>query len=142
MITANFQWSENRNQAAILLAEGKTQRAVAKAVGITEKTLYNWLQHPEFAAEVDRLTLMTGIAARAERLRIAKRLVEQRVRDGRFIKSDKDLLDWLKFAQSETDGIKLDLTSLVAAQASLAGGGSDRIPEHAGDTERSNDPSD
>jgi hypothetical protein len=27
---------------------------------------------------------------------------------------NKDLLDWLKFAQSETDGVKLNLTQLDA----------------------------
>jgi hypothetical protein len=32
-----------------------------------------------------------------------------------IIRTDRDLLDWLKFAQSETDGIKLDLAKLAAA---------------------------
>ena len=27
--------------------------------------------------------------------------------------TDKDILDWLKFAQSETDGVKLDLSKLA-----------------------------
>ncbi len=33
------------------------------------------------------------------------------------IETDKDLLDWLKIAQSETDGIKLDLADLADAQS-------------------------
>jgi hypothetical protein len=28
------------------------------------KTVFNWMQNPEFAAEVDRLSLMVGVASR------------------------------------------------------------------------------
>lgn len=128
---SDFRWSDNASAAAIALADGQTQRAVAKALDISEKTVYRWMKEPEFSAEVDRLTLMMGIASRAERLRIAKRLVRQRVREDEDVESDKDLLDWLKFAQSETDGIKLDLAQLaafLAASAPLAGGGPGGIP--------------
>lgn len=114
-MASEFQWNQKRITAAIRLSDGKTQRAVAEEAGISERTLYNWIQNPEFSAEVDRLTLMMGIASRAERLRIAKRIVAQRVRDGELIESDKDLLDWLKFVQGETDGVKLDLAALAVA---------------------------
>jgi hypothetical protein len=127
---SDFKWTANTSAAAIALADGETQRAVAKALDINEKTVWRWMKDPEFAAEVDRLTLMMGIASRAERLRIAKRLIRQRVQD-EHIESDKDLLDWLKFAQSETDGIKLDLPQLaafLAAAAPLAGGGPGGVP--------------
>ncbi len=70
---------------------------------------------PEFAAEVDRLSVMIGIASRAERLRFAMRVVRQKTKGN--IETDKDLLDWLKFAQSETDGVKLDLPKLAASFA-------------------------
>jgi predicted ArsR family transcriptional regulator len=130
-MTSAFRWTEKPTKAAILLADGHTQKQVAEAVGVTDRAVRLWLDKPEFSAEVDRLTLMMGIAGRAERLRIAKRLVRQRV-DDEHIESDKDLLDWLKFAQSETDGIKLDLASIAAAfaqaHASLAGGGPDGLP--------------
>jgi len=116
-----FQWTPKRTQAALALADGKTQRAVAEELGINPKTLWRWLQEPEFDAEVDRLSLMTNIASRAERLRIAKRLVAQRVRDDMEIHSDRDVLDWLKFAQGETDGIKLELSTLAQAFPPLAG---------------------
>jgi hypothetical protein len=108
-----FKWTGNNSQAAIALADGQTQRAVAASLHINENTVSRWMQHPEFSAEVDRLTLMMGIASRAERLRIAKRVVRQRVKD-EHVDSDKDILDWLKFAQSETDGIKLDLAAFAA----------------------------
>jgi hypothetical protein len=129
-MTSAFRWTERSAKAAILLADGSTQKATAEAVGVTDRAVRLWLAHPEFGAEVDRLTLMMGIASRAERLRIAKRLVRQRV-DNEHIESDKDLLDWLKFAQSETDGIKLDLAQLAAflgASAPLAGGGPTGVP--------------
>ena len=120
-----FKWSESATAAAIALANGETQREAADKAGVTERTIRRWLQVAEFSEEVDRLTLMTGIAANAERLRIAKRMVLQIQ-----FWTQKDLLDWLKYAQSETDGIKLDLAQLAAAlsddDASVAGGGPGR----------------
>jgi len=109
-----FEWSEERSRAALLLAEGHTHQYVADEIGKNEKTIRRWLVDIEFSAEVDRLSVMTGIASKAERLRIAKRVVKQKT-SGEFVTTDKDLLDWLKFAQGETDGIKLDLASLRAA---------------------------
>lgn len=114
-----FRWSEKATTAALALAEGKTRAEVATEAGVNESTIYRWLRDPEFGAEVDRLSLMVGIAGRAERLRIAQRVVRQLVLDD-AIKTDKDLLDWLKFAQSETDGVKLDLAALAEAASSVA----------------------
>lgn len=113
MISA-FEWTEERSQAAVALAEGKTQSEVSEEVGVTDRTLRNWLSDSIFAAEVDRLSLMVGIASRAERLRLAMRVVRAKTKDG-VAETEKDLLDWVKFAQSETDGVKLDLTKLAAA---------------------------
>lgn len=113
--SARFEWNENRSRAAIGLADGKTQQQVADECAISRRTITNWLSHPDFAAEVDRLSVMTHIASSAERLRIAKRVVRQMVKDDKNIKTEKDLLDWLKFAQSETDGISAGLAKLAAA---------------------------
>lgn len=110
----NFRWNKKTETAAFALAEGKSKRDTAREVGIDESTLYRWLRDPEFSAEVDRLTLMIGVASRAERLRIAKRVITQKTKDETII-TEKDLLDWLKFAQSETDGIKLDLAKIATA---------------------------
>jgi hypothetical protein len=121
-----WQWNEKRSAAAIALAEGKTEQETADLLELERKTLWNWKQVPEFAAEVDRLSLMVGISSRAERLRIAMRVAQQKVKDDK-IDTEKDILDWLKFAQSETDGIKLDLTKLAAfgeADAFMADSGS------------------
>lgn len=109
-----FEWNESRSRAAMGLAEGKTQQQVADESDITKRTVQRWLEHPEFAAEVDRLTLLTGISLRSERLRIIKRIIRQSVKDEQKIKTDKDVLDWLKYAQSETNGTDL-LEQLVAS---------------------------
>ncbi len=120
-----FRWTRTREKAALALANGSTRHEAAETAGVTERTIYKWLDTDEFAAEVDRLSLMTDIAGRAERLRIAKRVVRQRLQaDGVYV-TDKDLLEWLKFAQSETDGIKLDLAAIAEAAASVAGQGQD-----------------
>lgn len=111
---ADFRWTEKASAAAISLAEGKTRKDVVKEHAIAERTVYNWLANPEFRAEVDRLSLMVGIASRAARLRIAQRVARQKVQD-HMVFTEKDLLDWLKFAQSETDGVKLDLAVLAQA---------------------------
>lgn len=118
--TSEFQWKPNRQIAARALADGATQAEAAEAAGVTDRTIRTWLDHEAFAEEVNRLSLMTDIASRAERLRIAKRMA-RKLADT----TEKDLLDWLKYAQSETDGIKLDLAALAEAAASVASGGSD-----------------
>jgi hypothetical protein len=107
-----LKWTKNREIAAIALAEGDTHAQAAEKADVTDRTIRNWLQEPEFSEEVDRLTFLTGIAHKAERLRMAKRVI---ARLG--IWTEKDLLDWLKYAQSETDGIKLDLSELLTAIA-------------------------
>lgn len=110
---SSWTWNEQRNNAAIKLASGYTHQATADEVGVDKRTITNWLQNVDFAAEVDRLSLMVDVSSRAERLRIAMRAIRQKVReDG--VDTTKDILEWLKFAQSETDGVKLDLTKLTA----------------------------
>lgn len=107
---AGFRWTKRAETAALALANGETREQAAVISGVGERTIYRWLETPEFAEEVDRLTFLTGIANKAERLRLAKRIVSQI-----GAHTEKDLLDWLKYAQGETDGIALDLTGLLAA---------------------------
>jgi transposase-like protein len=107
---AVFRWTPKTRAVASALAEGKTRAQVAAEHGVGLRTIYRWLTDPEFAAEVDRLSLMVDVAGRAERMRIAMRAVRQRVRDDGTLDTEKDVLDWLKFAQSETDGLKLGLS--------------------------------
>lgn len=132
-IVAAFEWTEQRSRAAVALAEGKTQKQVAEEVEAGERTIRDWLANPDFAAEVDRLSLMVGIAGRAERLRLAMRVIRQKTKEDGTIETEKDLLEWLKFAQSETDGIKIGIVKQLAAEseaeASLANRRPDRIPQ-------------
>ena len=124
----DFRWTEKATTVAIALAQGYTQIDAAAQAEVSDRTIRSWLTHPEFSAEVDRLSLMVGIASRAERLRIAQRAIRQRT-PGDVAISKADLLDWLKYAQSETDGIKLDLAAAFAAlTAPVAGSGPDGSP--------------
>ena len=111
-----FHWSSKRYKAALALAEGQSQQAVAEVVGVCRKTICNWLCVTAFVAEVDRLSCMIDISSRAERLRMAMRVVRQKVRADGTLETDKDLLDWLKYAQSETTGIKLGFSKGEAAE--------------------------
>lgn len=115
MIT-RFEWTPKRTAAAMALAQGDTREQVASDVGVTRKTIYNWLLAADFAAEVDRLSSMVDISSRAHRLRLAMRVVRSKVQDD-VPQTDKDLLDWLRFAQSETQGVKLDLARLLEVYA-------------------------
>jgi hypothetical protein len=97
-MSTQFHWSSKRHKAALALAEGQSHQAVADGIGVSRKTIWNWLCVTEFAAEVDRLSCMIDIASRAERLRIAMRVVRQKVREDGTPETEKDLLDWLKYA--------------------------------------------
>lgn len=103
-----FTWNAQRSRAAELLALGYSQVDVSEEVGVTTRTIRNWLSDPEFDEEVMRLTHIRGVALRAERLKTINRVVRELL--DREEVTQRDLLDWLKFAQSETDGAKLNLT--------------------------------
>lgn len=118
---AAFKWTPRREKAALALAEGYTVREAVERSGAGDRTIWRWYANPEFRAEVDRLSLMIGISSRAERLRIAMKVARQRVRDD-HVTTEKDILEWLKFAQSETDGAKLDLAALFSAMEAATGG--------------------
>jgi hypothetical protein len=125
-LVSGFQWTPKRETAAVKFAEGCNAREVAQLVAVTDRTLRRWVADEEFSTEVDRLSLMIGIASRAERLRIANRVIREKIR-GELIDTQKDILEWIKFAQSETDGINLNLAQALAeAEASMAGSGQAR----------------
>ena len=112
-LTEPFAWNEQRSKAALLLAEGNTRTEAATLVGVDRVTVFKWLRHPDFNSEVDRLSVMIGFASRAERIRKASRVLQSRLDDNGVLRSDKDSLDWVKYIQSETDGVKLDLSKLA-----------------------------
>ena len=120
-----FKWTSKRSDAALALSMGKTEEETAQEVGVARSSITRWKKEIEFAVEVDRLTLMTGIASKAERLRLAKKMIAKQLE--KEVPTEKDLLDWVKYAQSETDGVKLNLIGELAALftdgASVAGSG-------------------
>ena len=89
-MSTQFHWSSKRQKAALALAEGQSQQAVAEAIGVCRKTICNWLCVTEFLAEVDRLSCMIDVASRAERLRIAMRVVRQKVSADGTPETEKD----------------------------------------------------
>jgi hypothetical protein len=110
-----FKWNEKRSEVALALAQGYTWDDVIEDCQVSRGTISNWKKHPDFSAEVDRLSCMIDISSRAQRLRIAMNIIRQKID-----RSDKDLLEWLKYAQGETDGVKLHLAALLEAQAPMA----------------------
>jgi hypothetical protein len=119
---AQFRWTRKREKAALALAQGYTCEEAAEIAGVARRTIHRWKNNLDFAAEIDRLTLLVGISSRGERLRICMRVVRERL-SGEKIDTAKDLLDWLKFVQSETDGAKFDLASIFEALEAEATGG-------------------
>jgi DNA-binding CsgD family transcriptional regulator len=117
-----FKWTKRKSEVAILLADGYTIRETSEITGVPTRTIDFWKSHIEYQTEIDRLSVMVGLANRAERLRLAKKIMRKLAQEK--TPTQKDLLEWMKYAQSETDGIKLDIASLVDAAASVAGGGS------------------
>lgn len=123
-----FKWTKKRRQAVEELALGKTEQATADIIDVNRRTVAMWKSKPAFREELDKLSLMVGIACKAERMRIAQRAVAQLVTDG-GVKTSADLIVWLKFAQSETDGITLNLASLLDEALAMAGGGPTGVGE-------------
>lgn len=112
---SDFEWTKNREEAALSLARGESFAETADIAGVAERTVYRWMNVPEFSEEVDRLSLMVEVASRAHRLRLANRVIRQFIKDNEIVLTNKDILDWLKYAQGETDGVKLDMAALLDA---------------------------
>ena len=115
-----FKWTPKKEKAVIALSSGHTQAEAAEQAGVTDRTVRRWESEIEFQLEKDRLTHMLGVSTRAERLRIAMRVVRGRTENTQYPISKADLLDWMKFIQSETDGVKLDMSTIFANAAQMA----------------------
>lgn len=133
----DFNWTNEKVEAAEMLAEGHLIKEVAAKVNRDVHTIYNWRQESAFEEEVNRLTMMRGLAIRAERARVAKRAIRKMVDDETGdIKTNKDPLDWMKYLQSETNGAIFsipDLAAFIANPAPVAGSGQ----SEPGDSDRS-----
>jgi len=61
-MNTDFEWTPERIEAAEMLAEGFLQKEVAAKINVDLRTIYNWKQVPAFDEEVNRLTMMRGLA--------------------------------------------------------------------------------
>jgi hypothetical protein len=102
----SFKWTPQRERAAYLLSLGCTETETADDVGVCQSTISKWKQNPDFALELDRLVMLTGFATKAERIRLAKKVIRQAITAEGFVKTRKDVLDWLKYLKSELDSIE------------------------------------
>lgn len=106
-----FVWTEKRSQVAIAISHGKTKGKAAIEAGISRTTVYNWSLHPDFGAEIDRLSKMSKAASKGWRLRMINRLIDQKIRADGTIECKADISELLKMAAAESDGQILDLSS-------------------------------
>ena len=91
-----FQWTGQRKKAALLISEGtKTIDEIWVEVGVHERTLFDWRQHPIFQAEVSRLTLANEKATREGLLRLAYKAIEKKI--GSVADDRSTVLEWTKF---------------------------------------------
>jgi hypothetical protein len=120
---SDFEWTPQRVKAAELLAEGRLIKDVAAECECSDHTIYNWRQETVFSQEVDRLTLTRDVANRAERVRIARRMLLKKAASGAIedLESAKDPIEILRFIQSETNGAVCSIPELEQLAAILAG---------------------
>jgi len=114
-------WTEELSRAAVMLAEGYPLQTVADEVGVQRTTIWRWRQHPEFAMEVDKLTLMNGLASKPERMRLINQAAKQMVSEEKIDLSGVTFLDLIKEARMQTEGIKLDVLTQLTALTTEAG---------------------
>ena len=136
MKTSVFKWNAKKSLAARLLGEGYTYAETAAEVGVTDRTIYAWKQIVEFDMEVDRCSMIYGLASKSERNRLLMKGARQFIKDGKIDTGKDTLLDYIKEARMNTDGVKLDIVSELAsldAEAGLMAGsrsdGSDEVDE-------------
>ena len=122
MKTSVFKWNDKKSRAARMLGEGYTYAETAAEVGVTERTIFTWKHTLEFDMEVDRCSMIYGLASKAERNRLIMKAARQYVKTDGTIDLGKDtLLDYIKEARMNTDGVKLDIVSELASLDAEAG---------------------
>ena len=122
-VTSLFVWDDLADTAAEMLANGYTIKETAATIGVSSRTIDNWKKHPDFQKELDNLSVMVGAASKAERMRIAKRIIRKLDPPDskrRRAPTNKDLLDWLKYVQVEAEGAKVNIDGLLELIANNA----------------------
>ena len=123
-VSRPFEWDIQRQTAAQMLADGKTQLETAAAVGVDPRTIRRWEKHPEFTAEKHKLVYLTGAVVKAERIILIKQVIHNYVDENGLYKSKKDLLDWVKLLREEVTALEF-----AEIMSSIMGGHSDNSSE-------------
>ena len=107
-----FEWTQKRSDAAIMLATGKKKTEIIEELGIGRTTLFRWTNNPEFSLEVDKLTLMHGLASKAYRMRMIQEAADDfKKTDGSWDVTGFSLLDLIKEARMQMEGVNLNIVS-------------------------------
>jgi hypothetical protein len=97
-----FEWDERKQKAAEAIAKGdRSVKEILAEFKITEAMFYRWKKHPEFQRKIDEIIQDIDIAQKSERIRIAKKVIRQKMEQDAHNLSKKDLLDWLKYVGEE-----------------------------------------
>lgn len=117
-----YEWTDEKDQAAILLAQGHTNTETANQVGVHPSTIGRWRTNEVFAKEVDDLTMMYGVASKLERIRLLNKAIRQKqLEDGSIDLSGVTFLDLIKEARMQTEGLRLGILEKIAAFDETAG---------------------
>ena len=111
-----MKWTKKKNAFVEMAAEGEKIVDIARKLDMSIHTAYHWNENPVIREEINRLSLMFGIASKAERVRIAKRVVRQKLL-GDHVRTKKDILDWLKYVAKETEDVHLHFADLIRSLA-------------------------
>jgi hypothetical protein len=131
-----FEWTKEKAEACVALAEGATIVKAAARAGVSTFTIEAWRSKPEFASEVDKLTFMTGLALPAHRVRLAKQFIDQQIEQDGTIRSKRDILDWLRFIDDTQKELRNLLTALHRDVLDHAGPGDQELVLGQGDGSR------
>lgn len=104
-------------EAAYLLSLGMPKVRVAEEIEASEASIHRWLKKADFANYVDELTLITGLANNAERVRKLKLRADQLWQ----IEQDKPSRkhDFLDYIRALRDDVGPQQTGSVIAQVAI-----------------------
>lgn len=99
---AVFVWDEVKQKVAEAIAKGdRSVKDILTEFKITDRVYYTWKKHPEFQRKIDEILQDIDIAQKSERIKIAKKVIRQKLENDAKDLSKKDLLDWLKYVGEE-----------------------------------------
>ena len=101
---SKFVWNETKLLACEAIARNENREQIAVRLGIADRTVRRWQEHPDFQLKISKIILEIDITQKSERIKIAKAVIEKKIKaakDSDEDVSDKDLLEWLKYVGTE-----------------------------------------